>query len=86
MSTLLEVKIKEPILVKNPHTNQYVNVAPLFDAIHQIGEPLKAVITRTLRTVNLNAKGEDIIDINYELYLLEDTFTAMFEGTKNEIR
>lgn len=80
--------IQEPILVKNPHTNRHINIAPLFETIEAAGETpeasvvgLKNMVSRIIRRVNLNWEGEstDQKNVNYDLYLLHDMFEAMAE-------
>jgi len=83
-----EAKIQEPILVKNPHTGRYINVAPLFDTLDQMGDTpsgsplaLRKIISRIIRQVNLSWDGDatDQKNVNYDLYQLEDMFGAMAE-------
>ncbi|WP_020599180.1 hypothetical protein [Spirosoma panaciterrae] len=83
-----ESKIQEPILVKNPYTGRHINVAPLFDALDASGEhpdnsivSLKTMVSRIIRRVNLNWEGDatDQKNVNFDLYLLEDMFSAMSE-------
>jgi len=84
-------KIKEPILVINPNTGRHVNVAPLFDAMRDVDgkrpdsvSNLKDAVSRTIRHVNLNGSDENTVPgalktVTFDLYLLEDMFTAMSE-------
>lgn len=86
----LDLNIQEPILVKNPNTGRHVNVAPLFDAMAQIGESgpespesLRKAVTKAIRAINLAwdeaSDATERKDVNVDLYLLEDMFAAMAE-------
>jgi hypothetical protein len=84
----VETKIQEPILVKNPHTGRYVNIAPLFNTIELLADSpegsvynLKKTVSQIIRQVNLAWDGSATVqkNVNYDLYLLEDMFAAMAE-------
>lgn len=84
----LEKKIQGSILVHNPLTGNYINVAPLFDAIDQFGgvtgctSEIADSLRQTTRLMNLHLRDNHIdqtqcINAVSDLYLLEDMFTAM---------
>ncbi|RAJ92202.1 hypothetical protein LX87_05170 [Larkinella arboricola] len=88
---LLDIEIKDPILVHNPHTGQLVNVAPLFDAMKEfddsvVGTPfqnMQLALRQAFRIINIMGYDPDIVplaeyrDTNHRLFLLEDMFETM---------
>ncbi len=82
----------EPILVKNPKTGKYINVAPLFECASELSDsksdPQIDVIRdkiddsiRFLNTCNasdtMQFNPSAIQEINYHLYMIMDMFEAM---------
>ncbi|PKK35542.1 hypothetical protein BWI96_16720 [Siphonobacter sp. SORGH_AS_0500] len=81
----------EPILVKNPYTNQHINVAPLFEYLHKQSSPtppsidqISNVLETAIRFIAIdcrfeNADPNDISNTFYQLYTLRDAFAKVKE-------
>jgi hypothetical protein len=92
----MEIKSElEPIMVKNPHTNTVINIAPIFELLHQSGikeestKSMEAQMDTIIRFFSLQLlledgnEQQDRMSIMYHLYMLKDTFSLMTEYKTN---
>ena len=85
----------EPILVMNPETERYVNIAPLLDIVNsvwqgeftQVGDALDAAAVDIACCADqMDAAPNDIGGVMYELFRLRDVFYNIAEFKEDRRR